>query len=296
MSRAMKGVSVAEVAAQAPNATSTEVQVFVPYRAGLPPLRQYFRAVWARRELLQELTRSDIRAENMDTLFGRVWNVLNPLLLGIVYWVLVLILVRGGTTQYYLAYLLSGLFMFDVLAKAATPGVRSMTSNSALVTKTAMPRVILPISNVWIAVSRYWPTLAVLVIIALGVGVRPHWAWIVCIPFFALFVVFILGFVLLMATLQVYFRDTRNFLAYVLRIWMFLSPVLWTVGHTPAIVQKIALLNPLYSYIGGFSEAFVYGNWPPLAYWIAAVGWAVTSILVGGYFFLSREREFAIRI
>lgn len=291
-----KGALVTDAVTKAPASGSPKVQVFVPYRAGLPPLKQYFRSVWVRRQLLVELSRTTTRAENQDTWFGRIWNVLNPLLLGAVYFLLVTILAKGNTVQFYLAYLLSGLFLFTALGKASMTGVNSMTSNSALVTKTSLPRVILPLSNVWIAIAQYLPTLVILLLVALVTGVRPHVAWIACIPLLLLFVVFTIGFVLILATLQVYFRDTRNFLTYLVRIWLYLTPVLWTVGQTPGFLKGFVLLNPMYSIVGGWSEAFVYGNWPPLSYWIAGTLWAVGTLLAGVYFFLSREREFAVRI
>lgn len=287
---------MAKATTPTPAAEQAKVQVFVPYRAGLPPLKPYFAAAWARRPLIEELARSTVRAENMDTWFGRVWNVLNPILLGLVYMMLVIILVRGGTVQYYLAYLLSGLFLFDVVSKASSAGAVSIVNNASLVTKTALPRIVLPLANIRIAVSRYVPMIVVLLIVSLGSGVRPHWAWLACVPLFVLMIIFLSGFVFLMATMQVYFRDTRNFLSYFLRIWLFLSPVLWTVDYTPAFMKSFVLLNPMYSIVGGFSNAFVYGQWPPMSYWVAASCWALGMITLGTYVFLSREREFAIRL
>lgn len=287
---------MADAVTQAPASASPKVQVFVPYRAGLPPLRQYFSAVWERRQLLAELARTESRAENQDTWFGQIWNVLNPLLMGAVYFMLVSILSRGGTQPYYLAYLLAGLFLFTALGKALTTGVRSMTSNAALVTKTAMPRVVLPLSNVWVAISQFLPTLIVLLLVGLVTGVRPHLAWLAMIPLLVLFIVFTFGMVLILATLQVYFRDTRNFLTYFIRIWLYATPVLWTVAQTPHFFKGIVFINPMYPIVGGWSEAFTQGEWPPLIYWVSATAWAIGALLFGLYFFLSREREFAIRI
>ena len=63
-------------------------------------------------------------------------------------------------------------------------------------------------------------------------------------------VVFSMGLAAFFATLQVYFRDTSNFLPYFLRMWMYLSPVLWLpemLSHLEPVTQLIIELNPMYS-------------------------------------------------
>ena len=62
-----------------------------------------------------------------------------------------------------------------------------------------------------------------------------------------------MGLAALMATLQVYFRDASSFLPYVMRIWLYLSPVLWFADQAPAQFAKYMVLNPLFSLIGGWT-------------------------------------------
>ena len=274
----------------------SKVQVFVPYRAGLPPLKAYFSNVFSKRELIRELSRTQAKAEHQDTWFGRVWNILNPLLLGAVYFMLVLILARGATVEFYLPYLLSGLFIFSMMSTALQAGSRSMVNNKALVTKTSLPRLVIPLSNVRVSITRFLPTIFVLLVISLASGVRPHLAWVVMPAFFVILVGFMTGLTLVFATVQVYFRDTANFLGYGIRLWMYSSPILWTVAQTPKQLQSIEYLNPMYAIVGGWTEAFVYGNWPPVSFWITATIWMFVSLIGGTYMFLSRERDFAVRI
>ena len=81
-----------------PRRTSSarERHVYEPHRVGLPPLRPYVRELWRRREFAFELARTKLRAQHFDTAFGQLWLVLNPLLLGGVYFLLVDILRRGS--------------------------------------------------------------------------------------------------------------------------------------------------------------------------------------------------------
>ncbi len=74
-----------------------EFHVYEPHKAGLPPLKEYFKELWRRREFAIEMSRATLRAQNSDTVFGVLWNVLNPLLLAAVYYVLVVVLSGGQT-------------------------------------------------------------------------------------------------------------------------------------------------------------------------------------------------------
>lgn len=270
--------------------------VYVPYRAGLPRLKPYLRELWRRREFLNEMAKANIRGGQLDTWFGRLWNILNPLLLGAVYFLLVNILKGGGTKPGYFAYLLAGLFLFSTLTASMMTGVTSVVSAGKMVTNTAFPRAMLPLAAVKTAFRRLWPTLLVLAVICGISGIRPSWALLSLIPLMVLFIFFCAGIAMLLAAVQVYFRDTRSFLPYLARLWLYASPVLWMVDQVPAPLKAIELFNPMFAIVGSWSQAIIYGEWPSAIGWGVASAWAVVMFLLGGYVFLSRERDFAVRI
>ena len=270
--------------------------VYQPYRAGLPPLKPYAREFWRRREFMSEMSTANIRAENMDSWFGRLWTVLNPLLLGAVYFLLVNILSNRGMKPGYFVYLLAGLFLFSTLQLAMSEGARSVTGAGKIITNTAFPRALLPIAAVRTAFGRFWPTLIVLFAMCLLNRIYPSVQWLWCIP--VLIILFILssGIAMLLATIQVYFRDTRSFLPYMSRIWLYISPVLWMPQVVPEKLRAIEFLNPMFGVVGTWSEAIVYHQSPKLSTLLLALAWALLFFVVGAYAFLSRERDFAVRI
>ena len=98
------------------------------------------------------------------------------------------------------------------------------------------------------------------------------------------------------ATLQVYFRDTTSFLPYALRIGLYLSPVLWFIEQVPANLKVFVMANPLYYLIGGWTDLLVRAQVPDLAVWIGAAVISAVTFVLGSLFFMSREREFAVRL
>src|SRR5215203_3305144 len=171
-----------------------ERHVFVPHSVGLPPLGSYFREAWRRRSFAVELSRTKLRAQHFNTVFGQLWLVLNPLLLALVYFVLVDILrTRGSNTEGFFAHLMACLFVFYFIHNSITVGVKSVTKGGRLILNSAFPRALLPLSSVITGFMRFVPTILVYVPvhIASGLPVSPELLWL--IPILALFVLLAAG-------------------------------------------------------------------------------------------------------
>jgi teichoic acid transport system permease protein len=118
------------------------------------------------------------------------------------------------------------------------------------------------------------------------------------IPVLALLIVFSTGAAMFFSAIQVYFRDMASFLPYILRITLYLSPILWTVeelGRRGERVQQVIRLNPLFDMIGAWSLALK-GERPPGDMLLIGAGWALFAFVLGALVFVSREREFAVRL
>ena len=281
------------------SAFEPEFHVYEPHRAGLPKLRPYFVELWHRRQFAAELSRATMRAANSLTVFGQLWLVLNPLLLACVYYVLVSILSsRGGLD--FLAHLVAGLFAFYFVSGCITSGASSVTGGGKLVATMAFPRLLMPLSAVRTAFFRFLPTLIVYFAIHVAAGAPWSPKMFLALAFLAMMVVFAAGAAAVFAALQVYFRDTSSFLPYFVRIWLYLSPVLWypedISRRLPDSVARFAELNPLFSLVGGWSDLIVRSEVPSLQIWIGALVWAVVAAVAGSLFFMSRERDFAVRL
>ena len=270
-----------------------------PHKAGLPPLIPYFRELLRRRAFAAELSKASMRGANTTTFFGQAWLILNPLLLAGIYYLLVTI-IRGRHDPAVFAHLTLGLFAFSMVATSVTTGATSVVSSGKLLINTAFPRLLMPLAAVRTAFFRFLPTVPVYfvfhVIFLPGVW---HASMILSLYFLSAMIVFSMGLAAFFATLQVYFRDTSNFLPYFVRLWMYLSPVLWlpeAIDNLPRAVQTLIKIQPMYSMLGGYMELIQKGTIPDLYLWITSAAWAFGVAAVGFLFFLSREREFAVRL
>jgi teichoic acid transport system permease protein len=287
---------VAEGRRPRPGEFGDEHQVYEPHRIGLPPLRSYVQELWRRRQFVFELARMNLRAQHFNTTLGQLWLLLNPLLLALVYFTLITIVRGGSRGSDFLAHLMLGLFAFRLVSTCVGDGARSVVSGGRLILNTAFPRTLLPLSSVLTAFMRFLPTVAVYAVmhVVAGLPVGPHLLW--AIPILALFVLFGAGAAMFAATAQVYFRDLTNFLPYFTRIWLYTSPVLFYIDEIPSRLKPILVLNPLYPLLGALSEVVNLGHNPSPGFLAAGFAWALGVFVLGSLFFISREREFAVRL
>ncbi len=274
---------------------------YEPHKAGLPNLKVYFRDLWRRREFASEMSKAGMRGANSMTFFGQAWLIINPLLLALVYYMLIVVIGpnRGrGFDRELFSHLTGGLFIFYYFQGSVSSGAGSVVGAGKLILNTAFPRLLMPLSAVRTGFFRFLPTVPVYLIFHVLAGNPWNFNTLIVAPIFVVFIsMFAAGLAAVFAALQVYFRDTSSFLPYIMRIWLYSSPVLWMVRQLPDHwLSQLVKLNPLYSLIGGYGEALQKGITPAWDLWVLAIFWAVLSMVVGFAYFISRERDFAVRL
>jgi teichoic acid transport system permease protein len=273
------------------------IHIFQSNSIGLPHLPTYFRELWRRRDFAYELSRSTLRIQQANTVIGKFWLVLNPLLLAGVYYFLVMVISSGSHRgPEYFAHLVAGIFAFYFISNSMIGGAASITGASRLVMNASFPRLLLPISAVRTAFGRFLPTVPIFVIFYVFGGTTLKWQQLLSIPVFLLIMIFSIGLAAFFAALQVYFRDTTAFLPYLNRILLYISPVLYYPDQMRHYFKLIGAFNPLFPLLGAFSDTLVRGIVPSAGVWLASTAWAIVSLLFGCWFFMSREREFAVRL
>jgi teichoic acid transport system permease protein len=288
---------IAEVTGPCGNlaSVSTPLQVYEPFRAGLPKLGKYWKSLWSRRTFISEYSKSELREQHFDSVFGQLWLVLNPLLLSGVYFILIVI-IGGSTDSARYVHLTATLFLFYLIANSLTGGVKSITAGQRLILNTAFPRVMLPISAVVIAIFKFIPTLIVFLVIKAIVGSKFSIEMLWAIPVLMISVFLALGLAITISCINVYFRDIASFLPYLTRTLLYLSPILYEASALNPNLKALQVVNPLFPILDSWSRALVHGEVPQTSSMLQGLAWAAGIFFIGTYFFLSREREFAVRL
>ncbi len=272
--------------------------VYEPTVTGLPPMRAYLSGLWDRRRFIWHLARTDLKAQHYDSAIGQLWVILDPLLIAAVYFLLRTVVrpVGGAANRnFVIAHLVWAVFFFTFVQNSLMSGARSLLNGRGLILNAAFPRAVLPLTAIVKGIFDFLPTILVYFVFHLVLG-QPFGASLVWLPvMIALLIVFNLGLALLFAPLMVFFRDTGGFLPYVTRIWLYITPVLYTIKEIPRPLKSALRWNPLYAPFGALEQIF--GGRRPSMFYLAATGaWALGFFLLGAVVFLARERDFAVRL
>jgi teichoic acid transport system permease protein len=220
-------------------------------------LRDYVKELWRRREFIWFLAMGNFKARNASTALGLFWWVLNPVLLSLVYWLVFGFIFPSARD---IIYLMSGMFVFHFTAQALTGGANAVLQNSKLLTNIKFPRLILPLANLLESLIGFSVSLGVLLVVQ--AIMRQHiptgsiWLLFVAVP---LQFLFNLGLGSITARLAVPFRDINNFIPYVNRIWLYMSPIIWPLSMLETTrgeqFAPFAEFNPIFQLISVYRAA-----------------------------------------
>jgi ABC-type polysaccharide/polyol phosphate export permease len=254
-----------------------------------------------RRDLLLNLVSRELKSRYKGSVLGFLWSLLTPLFMAVIYvFFLRLLAGRGVPTE----EILIGVFAWQFTAMCVTGGMTCVTGNSSLVKKVFFPRVVLPAAVTLANLVNFLLSLVVqfaLVAVLLHLKGGGLGAQSLLVPAVILYhTLFNLALALLMASANVYFRDTQHLVGVLLSAWFFVSPVMYNLTFVEAAAAKypaladLYLLNPMAVLITAYRAAIVPGiafPWTPAA----AAGLAIPLLLLGAAYvvFQKSQRYFA---
>jgi homopolymeric O-antigen transport system permease protein len=250
--------------------------------------------LWHYRELLGVLVWRDIKVRYKQTFVGVAWAILQPFLTMVVF-----TLVFGKFARFpseglpYPIFVYSGLLPWTYFSASLTLSSTSVVTNRNLVTKVYFPRVMLPLSSLLVPAVDFALAFSVLVGMMFWYSM-PLGATALLAPLFlALAAVTSLGIGLFLAALNVRYRDVPYAIPFLIQIWLWLSPVAYSINALPERWQWVLSLNPLTAVINGFRWSLL-GTPAPSAGQIAlSSGAALAFVLVGLAYFRASEPKFA---
>lgn len=246
--------------------------------------------IWKHRELLKSLVIRNLKIRYKGSAFGFFWSLMDPLFMALVYF----IFAKLTRFQIDIAYLISGVFVWQFLSLCVGDSFHAVVGNTSLVKKVYFPRVILPLSTGIANFFNFMLSFGVLVIFLLLLGVNMEIVrWIYLPGVILIQSILCLGLALLCSGLMVYFRDTQHFVMVALMAWFFMSPVMYPIGLVPERFLDYYLLNPMSTILMGFRYCLL--GQPFIWSLSAGVSFltCVVILILGLYVFLKLEPYFA---
>ena len=277
------------------SATASHVSVIDTRREwAIPDLRE----IWTYRELLWTLTLRDIRVRYKQTVIGIAWAVLQPFMTMVVFTV-----IFGGLAKLpsdgkpYAVFTMAAILPWQFFSRALTQGSMSLVSMGGMLGKVYFPRLLAPLSSIFAGLIDLAIAFVILIGLLFWYGIVPGWA-LVTLPFFiVLAILTALGVSLWLSAVNVHFRDVQHTLPFLVQIWMFITPVVYSRSLVPEQWQMLYMVNPMAGVVEGFRWALLGEQVPPEPTQMAVSVSVILILVASGLFYFDRmEKNFVDRL
>ena len=250
--------------------------------------------LWAFRDLLVLLAARDIKLRYKQTALGVIWVILQPLIAGLIFTVIFGRLAKLPSSGIpYLPFVFAGLLPWNLFAGALQRAGNSLVSDSRLISKVYFPRMAIPIASSAAVLVDFAVALVVMFGLLLFYGM-PLTPKLLALPFFITLVLVIsIGVSLFFSALNVYYRDFMYALPFLIQVWMYASPVVYSADLIPGPLKPLYAINPLVGVIDGFRWSLLgVGEFPTVSVLISLV-FGLFLFFAGAMIFQRVERSFA---
>jgi lipopolysaccharide transport system permease protein len=266
-----------------------------PWRVNAPPSRFWpqfdLHELIAYRELVLAFVVKDLRVRYKQTFFGIAWAVFQPVLAALVFSVVFGRIAKLPTDGVpYLVFVYSGMVVWLQFSSGISAAAQSLVESRELVTKLWFPRILAPLAAVFPPLVDFAVSLVILGILVAAYGIVPG-PQLVLVPLWML-----LGLLLALATglwlsaLNVKYRDVKHLLPFLLQIWFFTTPVVYSSASIHGAWRWVFALNPLTSLVECFRWSVIDGRPPGLPVLVSlAVG---LLMLVSGIAYFRRVEQY----
>ncbi|MFZ3048096.1 MAG: ABC transporter permease [Desulfatirhabdiaceae bacterium] len=196
------------------------------------------------------------------TQFGPFWIVAHPLANILIFTVIFAQIMKPSLPNHssrfaYSIYLCSGVLTWNLFAEMLGRSVNIFVENANLLKKIHFPKLCLPIIVVASNVMNFAIVMTIFMGFILIIGAFPGWVIFSALPVLLIQLAFTVGLGVLLATINVFYRDVHQTLQVVLQFWFWLTPIVYAPTTLPQTVSRVMTLNPMWSFIRAYHGIFL---------------------------------------
>ncbi|MYL20118.1 teichoic acid ABC transporter permease [Halobacillus litoralis] len=251
--------------------------------------------------LIKRLSIFQLKSNNNNNYLGMAWEVINPIIQLGIYWFVFGIGIRGGEGidgVPFVYWLSTGLFAWFFFNTATMDGAKSINSRLNLISKMNFPISAIPS---FVILSAFYQHLIlgvvlILIFILSGQGLSIH---LLQLPYYMFALVsLVFSLTLISSTLTTIVRDIQAGLRSIIRMFLYLTPILWSTDRLPEsmrhLVETVLKINPLFYVVEGYRNAFLGNGWfyedtgYTLYFWIMVI----TMFIAGAMLHMKFKKNF----
>lgn len=236
----------------------------------LNSIRQIIHEQWKYRDLIIRMSVFETKGMYQLHYLGSFWQILNPMIQITIYWLVFGLGIRGGSPIMtsigevpFFLWMLMGLIPWFFINPSMIQGSNSIYQRISLVSKMNFPVSLLPTVKIVSNSFQFFTLMFLLFLVLMVYGFYPTIYFVQIIYYLICLFVFLFSFTLLSSTIATLIRDYQSLLQSMVRMILYLSPILWNPSgeNVPQWFANILKLNPIYYIVEGFRDSFLARQW-----------------------------------
>lgn len=247
--------------------------------------------VWSYRTLILNLAQRDLKARYKRSLLGWLWSLINPAATLGVYTLVFGVILRAeppglgnGEEGNFALYLFCGLIVWNAFSGVINSSIGSFASAGPILTRTYFPPECPMVAGLVTVLLQSAIEAGILLFVMIILG-NISWTGFVLLPVMVLLSAFAFGLGLVLAVMNIRYRDVAYLMGILLQVWFYATPIVYPEDIVPDHVHRFLQLNPLNAYVNAARRAMYHLELPTLTNWAIMGGTAVVSLAVGWYLF-----------
>lgn len=253
------------------------------------------REIYKYKDLFYELFSKEIKLRYKQTAIGILWAILQPLLVTLIFTLFFGKLIKVQSLGLpYPVFVFAGLMFWNFFANSLTSASGSLIGNESLIKKVFFPRVIIPLASIFTNLFDLFITSIFFMLFILFYKINFNILLIVNL-FLAtiLAVITAIGAGLFLSALNVKYRDVKQILPFFIQMLIFVTPVIYPVSVFSDKNQWIMSINPLSTSIDMVRLSLLQGTYINPINLTISVAAAITTLLIGVFYFQKTQKYFA---
>ncbi|MBX3081504.1 MAG: ABC transporter permease [Anaerolineae bacterium] len=223
--------------------------------------------VWHYRAAILNLAVLRLRVRYNNSALGFLWSLGNPLFFMVVFTFVFTVLLDNAIPNYPI-FALSAIMPWNFFSGALLNIIASVPQDRDLLTKLSFPREILPFASVLSDFINFGVAIIAITLILIVVGQGAGIVLLALPLLMLILVLFTAGLGMLLATVNVWFRDVQEIMSVLIFGWFFITPIVYSLDEIKAdfnglpVKQMLQIVNPMAGIISSFRQVLYAHEWP----------------------------------
>lgn len=255
--------------------------------------------VFKYKDLIKLFVKRNFALTYKQTVLGPLWLVLNPLVTSVVFTVVFgqfAGLDTNGMPQF--LFYMSGNTIWMLFSTAITGTSSTFLSNAHVFGKVYFPRLTVPISQMITSVINFLIQFAMLLCVlayflVTGAGGISVSAYFLLLPILIMqTALFGTAVGIIISSVTIKYRDLAVAAGLIVQMWMYLTPVVYSLDTTGGMMRTLLLLNPMTSVVNNFRFCLAGNGTFLVGAWIYSMVFTLLTAFFGVILYNKMEKNF----